>query len=44
MELYQTYQTMALEVGETLKRPLTSDEMRQIQVTLYTETFSKEEN
>ena len=40
-ELYQQYQIWANEISISLDRPLTFDELKQIQITLYSEAFQE---
>ena len=42
--LYQIYQTWSNDIGIDLDRPLTFDELKQIQITLYTDTYMENEN
>ena len=42
-ELYLQFQNMSTEVEQTLNRPLTSEEIKQIQISLYADTFIEKE-
>jgi len=43
-ELYQIYQTWANGIMTDLDRPLTFDELKQVQITLYTETYMENDD